>query len=92
MFFYATAPEHINPHAFGLVHVRATRTADMFASGVFAWEVRWIFLSLSISRYSFTSRSSPGSYHLPKRFRLHLSSLSRGLAHSEVSDRVWNMI
>ena len=38
-FFYDTAPELVNPHAFGLVHARASKAADIFAFGMLAWEV-----------------------------------------------------
>lgn len=40
-FFCGTAPELVKPDAFGLVHARATKEADMFAFGMFAWEVSW---------------------------------------------------
>ena len=64
-FFYGIAPELVNPHAFGLVHARATKATDMFAFGMLAWEVSWTFPCLPISRCSPTGvghRSSPENY------------------------------
>jgi len=63
--FCGTAPELINPGAFGLVQARTTKATDMFAFGLLAWEVSRILVRLSISKYSCTGiapRSLPACH------------------------------
>ena len=66
--FYGIAPELVNPYAFGLAHARTTKATDMFAFGMLAWEVSWVFGCFLISRSSPTGvgpRSSPENHRSP---------------------------
>lgn len=51
--FCGSAPEIINPRAFGLAYAQNTKATDMFAFGILAWEVNRV-LCLVLLMYSST--------------------------------------
>ena len=49
--FPGTAPELVDPGAFGLTQAHTTKTTDIFAFGMLAWEVSQFSACLPILRY-----------------------------------------